>query len=164
MLVELRERTPSHVATYFTKTRDAEIQRLCPQKAQTVEEALADYARSLLPGTSSYGRTIYMDGEYVGDIWCYCMDKADDPQAMLSYCIFEKQCWGKGIATAAVRLFLQEVRQKYDLSVIGAFTFCSNMASVRVLEKTGFRLIELFEEDGVQSAYFESREEIGNPF
>ena len=74
---------------------------------------------------------------------------------MLSFCIFEKAYWTQGIATDAVALFLQEVQSKYKLSTIGAFSFSDNPASIRVLEKNGFTVLEEFTEDGKDSKYLQ---------
>lgn len=76
---------------------------------------------------------------------------------MLSYCIFEKSCWGKGISSRALSLFLNEIAEKYALSSVGAFTFADNIASIRVLEKNGFSVKESFVEDGRESVYLEYR-------
>ncbi len=67
------------------------------------------------------------------------MDLTQRPNAMVSYCVFEKSLWGRGIATAAME----------------AFTYSGNLSSIRVLEKNGFISVEEFEEDGVRSQYFE---------
>ena len=154
MNVLLGERTAEFAAVYFARTRDPAIQRVLPQRAQTLEEFLADFRRTQEPGADSFGRTIYVDGQYVGDVWCYCMDLAGDPQAMVSYCVFEQALWGRGIAAEALRLFLEEIRERFGLERIGAFTFASNTGSIRVLEKNGFRLQESFTEDGVESGYY----------
>lgn len=154
MIIELRERREEHVRVYFVKTRDAEIQKFLPQKAQTVDEALEDYTKSLELGSTSYGRTIYVYDIYVGDVWCYCMQE-DRPNAMVSYCVFEKKCWGKGLATEALRLFLEEIAGKFGVESVGAFTFLDNASSIRVLEKNGFAEIERLDDNGVKSAYFE---------
>lgn len=74
---------------------------------------------------------------------------------MLSYCVFDTSCWNKGIATAAISLFLTETKKKYDLLTVGAFTFSDNQASIKILEKNGFSLIEEFVEDGRKSKYFQ---------
>ena len=96
-----------------------------------------------------------MDGVYVGDIWCYCIDFDDTPNAMISYCIFESAYWNKGIATEALRLFLLEIRSKYHFHTVGAFTFSDNIPSIRVMEKNNFMMMEEFIEDGVPSQYNE---------
>lgn len=155
MEVSLGKRTAETAAVYFERTRCPAIQKFLPQRAQTLEEALADYRKTQEPGAKSFGRTIQADGRYVGDVWCYCMDPSGDPQAMVSYCVFERELWGQGIAARALGLFLEEIRERFGLERVGAFTFSENAVSIRVLEKNGFHREESFIEDGVESAYFE---------
>ena len=154
MKITLEERTAETAAVYFKKTRSPVIQKALPQKAQTAEEALADFRKTQEPGADSFGRTIHANGQYVGDVWCYCMDPAGDPQAMVSYCVFEQDLWGQGAATQALGLFLEEIRTRFGLERVGAFAFAANTGSIRVLEKNGFRLQESFVEDGVESGYY----------
>ena len=153
MTVELKERTESHVRTYFAQTRDSEIQSMVPQTAESVEQAVADFEKTLLPGATSFGRTIYVDGSYVGDIWCYCIDLEEEPNAMVSYCLFEKKFWNKGVCTEALRQFELEIVPRFGLKSLGAFTYCDNISSIRVLEKNGFAKMEEFTEDGRLSVY-----------
>ena len=152
--VSLGTRTAETAAIYFEKTNNEAIRSVLPQKATTVEEAVADFYASQLPGASSFGRTILADGRYVGDIWCYGIDPHGTPGAMVSYCVFEPTLWGQGVASEALGLFLPEIAQRYGLKTVGAFTFSHNISSIRVLEKNGFRLVEEFVEDGVASKYF----------
>ena len=106
MYITLRERTADSVRTYFEKANRPEIKQVLPQKAKTVEEALEDYELTLSPNAESYGQTVYADGKYVGDVWCYCIDMDNEPNCMLSFCIFELEYWFKGIATMAVKMFI----------------------------------------------------------
>ena len=155
MFITLEKRTADSVRTYFEKTNRPEIKQVLSQKARTVEEALEDYEQTLLPDAESYGLTVYVDGKYVGDIWCYCIDMDNEPNCMLSYCIFEPEYWSKGIATTAVKMFIQDICARYHVKTIGAFTFSHNQASIRVLEKNGFVVMEEFEEEGVLSKYYQ---------
>ena len=155
MTIELRERTEKHVRIQYEKIRDPEIWAMIPMTDKSLEQAIADYEKTLLPGASSFGQTIYADGVYVGDIWCYCIDREETPNAMIGYCIFDKTLWGKGIATEAVNRFLRIVSQWFELKSMGAVVFCSNGASLRVLEKCGFEKKEEFIEEGVLSAYYQ---------
>ena len=155
MVITLEKRTADSVRTYFEKANRPEIKQVLPQKAKTVEEALEDYKQTLLPNSKSYGQTVYVDGKYVGDVWCYCIDLDDEPNSMLSFCIFEPEYWSKGIATAAVNMFTQNICARCHIKTFGAFTFAHNLASIRVLEKNGFVLMEEFEEGGVLSKYFQ---------
>lgn len=154
MNVLLGERTAETAAVYFEQTRSPVLRRFLPQKAQTLEEFLTDFRASQRPGADSFGRTILAGGRYAGDVWCYGMDPAGDPQAMVSYCIFEQTLWGRGIASEALGLFLEEIRERFGLERVGAFTFEANAGSIRVLEKNGFRLAESFTEGGVGSRYY----------
>ena len=155
MVITLGERTAETVRIYFEKANRPEIKKVLPQKAKTVEEALADYEKTRLPGATSFGQTILADGRYVGDIWCYCIDMEDEPNCMVNFCVFELESWSKGIATAALKLFIEAIRAKYGVKTIGAFTYANNLASISVLEKNGFSVMEEFEENGVLSKYLQ---------
>ena len=155
MVITLGERTAETVRIYFEKANRPEIKKVLPQKAKTVEEALADYEKTRLPGATSFGQTILADGRYVGDVWCYCINMDDEPNCMVSFCIFEMESWSKGIATAALKLFIEAIRTRYGVKSIGAFSYANNLASIRVLEKNGFSVLEEFEEDGVRSEYLQ---------
>ena len=155
MKITLGIRTVETAVLYFEKTNCEIFRKVLPQKAKTREEAVADFYASQRPGAASFGQTIYADERHIGDIWCYCIDYSGPVNAMVSYCVFEPTFWGKGVATQALRLFLPEITQRYGLDVIGAFTYADNLPSIRVLEKTGFRLLENFTEDGIASCYFQ---------
>ena len=155
MTITLKTRTAEHVAIYFNKTNNDKFRSVLPQKAKTVEEALEDFEKTLLPSSTSFGQTIYADKQYVGDIWCYCMDLSDTPNAMVSYCIFDESYWNQGIATSALQQFLPLIREKFKLHSVGAFTYSDNLPSIRVLEKCGFQMLEEFFENGIASKYFE---------
>jgi RimJ/RimL family protein N-acetyltransferase len=47
--------------------------------------------------------------------------------------------WGRGLATAAVRAFTAYALRQYALTRVYALPFAGNAASVRVLQKAGFR-------------------------
>ena len=157
MSITLMPRTAETVRIYFEKAQQPIIRKTLPQKARTLEEALADYQATQRPGAASYGRTIHVDGRYVGDVWIYAIDLSDMPNAMLSYCIFDTDWWGRGVAAEAVRLFVEEVSLRFKLQTIGAFTYAANIPSIRVLEKNGFVLEEEFTEDDVASCYYQRR-------
>lgn len=153
--MELLPRTRKNAEIYFYRTQEEEIRRMLPSANTTVEQALEAYDKACLPGAASVGRSIYWEGQYIGDVWCYCIDRSETPNAMLSYCIFEKTLWGQGIASAAVRQFLAYVREEFSVQSVGAFTYMDNTGSLHVLEKNGFVCQERFVEDGRESAYYE---------
>ena len=155
MDIILANRTAETAAIYFERTNHETFRKVLPQQARSVEEAVADFEKSQLPGAASFGRTIRADGVYIGDVWCYGIDPDGTPNAMVSYCIFEAAYWELGIATQALALFLGEIVPKFGLETVGAFTYADNFPSIRVLETNGFRLVEEFTEDGVLSRYYQ---------
>lgn len=52
MVIILGERTADTVKIYFEKANKPEIKQVLPQKAKTVEEALTDYEKTLLPNAT----------------------------------------------------------------------------------------------------------------
>lgn len=155
MKIQLENRNEETVRIYYERVQDSEIKELLPQKAQTVEEAIEDYKETLYPDAKSYGRIILAEGRYIGDVWCYGITKTERPNAMLSFCIFEKEFWSKGIASIAVNLFLEEIQKKYGFKTVGAFAYLENTASIRVLKNNGFIVKEMFAEERKESAYLE---------
>jgi RimJ/RimL family protein N-acetyltransferase len=155
MDIILKRRTRDHVITFWEKTQDEEIRRLFPFSIESLEKALILFKESLREDALSYGKVIYFKGKYIGDIWCYNIDESDEKSAMISVVIFEKELWGKGIATEAANTFLKEIFDKFDIEKIGAFTYSNNYGSIGLLKKVGFSEIETFVEDGIESKYFE---------
>lgn len=149
----LCERTKENVIVFYERTEEKEIKKLFPKQASSLEEALIQF-QNTQKSNLSYGKTIYIGSRYIGDIWCYGIHQEKEVDAMLSYCIFEKEFWNRGIATEVVSAFLEEVIRRFALESIGAFTYSFNKASIRVLEKNNFQVQEIFLEDGVESQYF----------
>ena len=155
MNILLDERTIDHVKDYWNKIQDEEIQKMFPFSIDSLDESIKLFEESLKEGASSYGKVIYYDDKYVGDIWCYCIDEKDEKMAMLSIVIFDKTVWGQGIGSQAVKIFTKEVFDKYNIDKIGAFTYAYNNRSIGMLQKSGFNKVENFVEDGVESVYLE---------
>lgn len=152
--IVLRKRTKGHVQIFWRKVQDEEIRRMFPLTTESLEQALELFAAAQRKDADSYGNVIYFNGEYVGDVWCYSIDR-QNRSAMLSLVIFAKQHWGKGIAPRAISLFLEKALAKYDLERVGAFAFQDNVRSVAALKKAGFSEIETFVENGIASKYLE---------
>jgi len=155
MKISLRERTEKHVIEFYNKTQTKEIEALFPLTVKSEEEAIRLFHASQKENATSYGKVIYAEEGYVGDVWCYGIDLVDEKMAMLSIVIFNSDFWGKGIGKQALQKFIEEVFEKYPIEKIGAFTYSHNSASIGSLKKVGFSEIEAFVEDGIESKYFE---------
>jgi RimJ/RimL family protein N-acetyltransferase len=91
-------------------------------------------------------RTIVADGEVVGDIVSWL----DDGRRQVGYWIGRSH-WGKGFATAALRLLLDEIADR----PVTAHVALGNIGSQRVVEKCGFvRVGAEHADDGVDEAIF----------
>lgn len=90
--------------------------------------------------------TIVADGEVVGDILCWPGERGRE----VGYWI-GRDHWGKGFATAALRLLLEEIEER----PITAHIVPDNVGSQRVVEHCGFvRVGEEVADDGVHELIF----------
>mgnify|MGYP000146317199 CR=1 FL=1 len=76
--------------------------------------------------------------------------------------------WGRGLATGAVRQLCAQVFARTDILRIGAEVFAENLASCRVLEKSGFQLEGILRSNAVKNGvvrdmklYARIREQVG---
>lgn len=92
----------------------------------------AHYAhwRKLLANPTLINRTVLVDGQVAGSLGSWL----DDDRRLIGYGL-GREFWGRGVATAAVRAFLDEVTER----PLFAYVAASNAASIRVLEKNGFK-------------------------
>ena len=84
-------------------------------------------------------RAIINDGEVVGLITLQKQHGKQSIDAKLGYMMMPEHC-GKGIATKAVKLMLDEAFTNQGLHRVTAWVYAPNKASSRVLEKNGFAL------------------------
>ncbi len=84
-------------------------------------------------GNDTIMRTIELDGRVVGHVGSWVQEGDRE----ITYWI-DHNHWGKGVATAALALFLDEVTER----PLYARAARDNMGSIRVLEKNGFEVID----------------------
>jgi len=77
-------------------------------------------------------------GEFIGFAHLGEIERAQG-RCKLGYLIGEKELWGRGFATEAVRAAVAHAFGPLGLRRIGAGVYATNPASIRVLEKVGFR-------------------------
>ena len=96
-------------------------------------------------------RTIVADGMVAGNIGSW----QENGQQLLGYWV-GRECWGRGVATQALALFVDEV----SIRPLYAHVAVHNVGSIRVLEKCGFRRDRLQEakapapDDGIEELVF----------
>jgi RimJ/RimL family protein N-acetyltransferase len=82
---------------------------------------------------------IELQGEAVGNIGIEVRQDVERCSAEMGYWLGES-VWGRGVATAAVRAATAYAFSTFGLTRVYAIPYARNMASRRVLEKTGFQL------------------------
>lgn len=68
---------------------------------------------------------------------------------------FKKKHWGKGYATEAANAILSYGFERLHTEIIFAITHPDNTNSIKVLEKSGFTFVEIFDYEGAPTRWFE---------
>lgn len=110
---------------------DPESNEMAGTKPRTREAFFAAWERHL-GDPAINARVIEVDGVIVGSIACFQADGRD----CVGYWIARTH-WGMGIASRALRMFLDEERRR----PLHATTARANTASRHILEKCGFRCV-----------------------
>jgi RimJ/RimL family protein N-acetyltransferase len=129
--VALRPVVESDLPILFEHQRDPEAAAMAAFPSRTREEFDAHWAKIMSEETAIL-RTIEADGQVAGHMVSWEMEKGREIGYWLG-----KEFWGRGIATQALRQFLDEVKTR----PLFAHVAKHNLASQRVLEKCGFKVI-----------------------
>ena len=98
-----------------------------------------DYISAVLAAdeNDTFAFAVTADGKVIGSIAAFRQTNIHNKTAELGYYIAEEY-WGKGIMTEAVKQLCDHVFTHTDIIRIYAEPFARNIASCRVLEKSGF--------------------------
>jgi RimJ/RimL family protein N-acetyltransferase len=129
--VHLRGVVASDLAVHFEHQSDPESARLSvtPVRDRAAFDALW---ATILEDPAAMVQTIVADGEVAGSVFCF----VHDDKREVGYRVGRRH-WGRGIASAALRLLLAEVAERPLYATVADH----NPASLRVLQKSGFRQI-----------------------
>ena len=97
-------------------------------------EAFISHWQRALANPSIKAKAILFGDVMVGYVSCFQLDGLDS----VGYWI-DKEYWGKGVATKALELLLQEVA----IRPLHARAASSSQASLRVLQKCGFEIVRI---------------------
>lgn len=139
--VSLRDVEPDDLPVFFEHQRDPEAARMAEFPPRDRDAFDAHWERSLADETALV-KTVVVDGEVAGNVVSWLQGG----ERLVGYWI-GREHWGKGVASAALSAFLRQVA----LRPLVAHVSERNVASIRVLEKCGFRVTGPPEvgEDGV---------------
>ena len=130
--VTLREVQDSDLAIFFEQQLNPEATRMAAFPSRTRDAFMAHWAKIRTQQTGIL-KTITFQGEVAGNIVYW----EQSGECKVGYWL-GKEYWGKGIASAALSQFLRLVRVR----PLSACVAKHNIASIRVLEKSGFILAD----------------------
>ena len=132
--VTLREVVDSDLPIFFEQQLDADANWMAAFTAKDPADwdaFMAHWARNRAEETNII-QTILLDGHVVGSVSSY-QEEPGKPE--VTYWL-GKDCWGHGIATRALTMFLERMTAR----PVYARAVKDNAGSLRVLEKCGFRI------------------------
>ncbi|MFF4830975.1 GNAT family N-acetyltransferase [Streptomyces sp. NPDC001315] len=130
MEVALRKVHDSDLPVFYRQMNDPESLRMAAFTPEDPADRNAFDAQWKRIRATSVVRTVLADGDVVGSAAVY----GEPGEREVTYWV-DRAYWGRGIATAALRALLAEVRER----PLYARAAADNEASLRVLHKCGFR-------------------------
>ncbi len=147
-MITLRPVTDADQEILYEHQADSEWAAMAAFDSRDREAHLAHWQRiKAMPGVVN--RAVLVDGELCGSIGSW----VSEDMRLVGYG-FGREFWGRGIASEALRLFLDEAVTERPLH---AYVALSNVGSQRVLEKAGFQLADEqpgLGEDGVEERLY----------
>jgi RimJ/RimL family protein N-acetyltransferase len=131
--ISLREVEAADLELFHEYQLDPEAARMADFPQRDREPYMALWGR-ILANETIIKRTILLDGAVAGNIVSF---REDDGRREVGYWL-GRPYWGKGIATRALAIFLDLVTDR----PLCAEVSIDNPASLRVLQKNGFTIIE----------------------
>ena len=144
--VILRDITESDLPIFYEQQLDPDATAMAAFPSRDREAFMAHWAK-IMADESVILMTILFDGQVAGNIVSW----EGSGEWEVGYWI-GKEYWGKGIATKALAAFLVQVKTR----PLYAHVAKHNVASLRVLEKCGFKIIR---EDKYFNSHGEEMEE-----
>jgi RimJ/RimL family protein N-acetyltransferase len=126
--VRLRDVVGADLPIFFEHQRDPEALAMAAFEARDRAAFDAHWAR-ILADDALIGKTVLVDGRVAGNVVSW----EADGERLVGYWI-GREFWGAGVATAALRAFIELVPER----PLRAHVATSNAGSARVLEKSGF--------------------------
>ena len=151
--VSLRDVAETDLPIFFDFQRDSAANYMAAftTRDPTDKEAFAAHWNRILNDDTVLVKTIVFDGHVVGSVATFVDKEFGKPE--VTYWI-GKEYWGMGLATYALTRFLRDV----TIRPIYGRAAKDNVASIRVLEKCGFRM--LGQSKGFANARGEAVEEV----
>ena len=146
--VRLRDATHDDLPIFFEHQRDPVACEMAAFGSRDLDAFMEHWTTRILGDDSGVAKTVLVDGRVAGNVLAF----DHDARREIGYWI-GREFWGRGVATRALAVFLAEITERPLYAGVAKH----NVASVRVLEKNGFVVVdEPVEpaEDGVEELLF----------
>ena len=154
----MRNLTIDYAEDFYTLNLDQEVIKYTGdepfENIQTAKNFLTNYDQYEKYGV---GRLAVIDkttAKFIG--WCGLKYNPDKDEYDIGFRFF-RQYWNKGFATETAKRCLDFGIKDLDLNRIVGRAMKENLASVKVLEKTGMTFIETFDFGGYEGVIYELR-------
>ena len=128
MSVVLREVRDEDLPVFYEDQRDPDGVAMAGVPTRDREAFMAHWTK-IRADPTMVQHTVEVNGEVAGNVGSWPSEEGP----LVGYWI-GREHWGKGVATAALRAFLEVLPER----PLHAFVAAGNVASIRVLEKCGF--------------------------
>ncbi|MGZ6316822.1 MAG: GNAT family N-acetyltransferase [Anaerolineales bacterium] len=128
--IELRQVVEEDLSTFYEQQLDPVATEMAAFPSRAWEPFVTHW-RKIMADEAGTLRTILFEGKVAGNIVGF----VQDGEREVGYWI-GREYWGRGIATEALRQFLEELKTR----PLYAHVVMHNVASRRVLEKCGFKM------------------------
>jgi RimJ/RimL family protein N-acetyltransferase len=133
--VRLRAVEHADLGVFFEQEHDTEATRRSRFTPRPRDRFMNHWVTRILGDDTVLVRTVTVDGTAAGHIVAWWEEGGEDRRRFIGYWLGRSH-WGRGIGTEALALFLGEERTR----PLYADPFAENTASVRLLERHGFRI------------------------
>jgi RimJ/RimL family protein N-acetyltransferase len=142
--IRLREASQDDLPVFFEHQRDPVANEMAAFPARDLDAFMRHWTTAILGDEAAIAKTVLVNGRVAGNVLCFERDGARE----VGYWI-GREFWGRGVATRALAALLAEVKERPLFAGVARH----NVASLRVLEKCGFVVVDQQpkpSEDGVE--------------
>ncbi|WP_433088722.1 GNAT family N-acetyltransferase [Dactylosporangium sp. CA-052675] len=130
--VLLRDLVEADLEVLYEQQREEEAVRRAQFPARDREPFMTHWRTKVLADSANHVQIVVAGGAVAGSVMAWWRDD----RRFIGYWLGQR-FWGRGIGTAALRLFLRRER----IRPLFADTFAGNTASVKLLQRCGFRQV-----------------------